>query len=426
MVIELKLNKLAARLIVIAAALFVCALLVTIIISRFVIGTLSNDRLSVSRNMLEVPVGYLPNSARLNARLAEAEMMASDRDLDRAEFHALRAVNLSPYDYRFQLILASIREAKGDRAAAEESLKAARSLAPNDRDTHWRLANVLLRQGKLAPSLEEFRVAVAANPALLPGTLDLIWRTSRGNLEAIETIAGADPKSRLTLAQFLVAKSRILEAANVFRSVDSSARLAAAESATVLTSLIAAGQADLARELWLSLVAEGDGQPGLIWNGGFETDRLTNFPQFDWTFGRSEYARLSFDTSHAHSGARSLRIDFLGRDTTKLDDEIKQLTVLRPGARYRLECYAKGEGLVTPEGPRIVVTDTSANWVAMSEPVGAGASDWRLFSVEFVAPKYNNASAAPVIVSVKRKPKFSYDEPTRGTIWFDDLTIREQ
>ena len=200
----------------------------------------------------------------------------------------------------------------------------------------------------------------------------------------------------------------------------------AAESATVLSSLIAASQADLARELWLSLVAEGDSQPGLIWNGGFETDRLTNFPQFDWTFGRSEYARLSFDTSHAHSGARSLRIDFLGRDTTKLDDEIKQLTALRPGARYRLECYAKSEGLVTPEGPRIVVTDTSANWVAMSEPVGAGASDWRLFSVEFVAPKYNNSSAAPVIVSVKRKPKFSYDEPTRGTIWFDDLTIREQ
>jgi hypothetical protein len=426
MVLELKLNNIASRLAVIAAALCVCALLVTAIVSRFVIGTLSRDRLSVSRDMLVVPVDYLPNSARLNARLAEAELMASDRDLERAEFHALRAINLSPYDHRFHLILASIREAKGDRAAAEAALKSALSLAPNDRDTHWRLANVLLREGKLVASLEEFRVAVAANPTLLPATLDLIWRASRGNFEAVETVTGPEPKSRFTLAQFLVGKSRIAEAANIFRSVDRSARLAATESAAVLTSLIAAGQADLARELWLSLVAGDDAQPGLVWNGGFEADRLINFSQFDWTFGRSEYARLSLDTAQAHTGARSLRVDFLGRDTTRLDEEIKQLTVLRPGARYRLECYAKSEGLVTPEGPRIVVADTSANWVAMSDPIGAGGSDWRRLAVEFVAPKYNTTSASPVFVSVKRKPKFSYDEPTRGTIWLDDFTIKEE
>ena len=426
MVLEFKLNKIAARLAVIAVALVVCALLLTVIISRFVIGTLADDRVSVSRGMIAAPVEYLPDSARLNARLAQAEMSESDRDLDRAESHALRAINLSPNDYRFRLILASVREAKGDRAAAEDALKAAQSLAPNDRDVRWRLANVMLREGKLVASLEEFRAAVAANPTLLPATLDLIWRASRGNFEAVETITGADPKSRFTLAQFLVGKSRIAEAANIFRSVDRSARLTAAESAAVLTSLIEAGQADLARELWVSLVAEGDAQPGPIWNGGFEADVLKNFPQFDWRFGRSEYARLSFDAGQAHTGSRSLRLDFLGRDTTKLDEEIKQLIVLRPGARYKLACYARSEGLVTPEGPRIVVTDNASNWVAASEPVAAGSNDWKPMSVEFAAPKYNQTSASPVFISIKRKPKFSYDEPTRGVIWFDDFTIKEQ
>lgn len=426
MILEFKLNKFAARLAVIAVALVMCAFLVTVIISRFVIGTLSNDRLSVSRGMLATPVEYFPNSGRLNARLAEAELMASDRDLDRAEFHAVRAINLSPNNYLFHLILASIKEAKGDRAAAEESLKAALALAPNDRNTHWRLANVLLREGKLVASLDEFRIAVAANPTLLPATLDLIWRASRGNFEAIETITGSDPKSRLTLAQFLINKSRIAEASNVFRSVDRPARLAATESVTVITSLIGAGRADLARELWVSLVSEGDAEPRLIWNAGFETDILKSFPQFDWTFGRSEYARLSFDGGHAHTGARSLRVDFLGRDTTKMDDEIKQLVVLRPGARYRLECYARSEALETPEGPRLVVTDNATNWVAASEPVTAGSNDWKPLSVEFVAPKYNTSAASPVFISIKRKPRFSYDEPTRGAIWFDDFTIKEQ
>jgi tetratricopeptide (TPR) repeat protein len=426
MLLEFKLDKLAARCATVAVALGVCALLVTVIVSRFVIGTLSDDRLSVSRNMLSVPVDYLPNSARLNARLAEAELAASDRDLDRAEFHVLKAVNLSPYDFRFPLLLASIKEAKGDRAAAEDALKAARSLAPNDRDIQWRLANVLLREGKLAASLEQFRAAVSANPTLLPATLDLIWRASGGNFEAVETIPGADPKSRLALAQFLVGKSRIAEAANVFRSVDRAARAQATESAAVLNSLVAAGQTDLARELWLSLVSEGDAQAGLVWNGGFEADRLANFTQFDWKFGRSEYARMSFDAGQAHAGARSLRVDFLGRDTTKLDDEVKQLIALRPGARYRLECYAKSEGLMSPEGPRVVVTDAGANWIAASEPVAAGSSDWKLLSAEFVAPKNNATGASSVFISIKRKPKYSYDEPTRGTIWFDDFTIKEQ
>jgi hypothetical protein len=403
-----------------------CALLVVVIVSKFVIGTLAYEGLDVSRGTLVTPVEYFPNSARLNARLAKAEMMASDRDLDRAEFHAMRAISLSPNDYRFPLILASIKEAKGDRAAAEEALKAAQSLAPNNRDVHWWLANVMLREGKLAPSLEEFRVAVAANPALLPGTLDLIWRASRGNFEAVETVTGADPKSRLTLAQFLVGKSRVAEASNVFRSVDRSARMTSAEGAAVLTSLIGAGQAGVARELWMSLVAEGDSQPQLIWNGGFESDILKGLSQFDWAFGRSEYARLSLDGGHAHTGARSLRLDFLGRDTTKLDDEIKQLIVLRPGARYRFECYAKSEGLVTPEGPRVVVTDNASNWVAASEPVAAGSNDWKPLAIEFAAPRYNRSGASPVFISIKRKPRFSYDEPTRGTIWFDDFTIKEQ
>jgi Tetratricopeptide repeat len=426
MVLEFKLNKLAGRLAVMAVAVVACAFLVTVIISRFVIGTLSNTRLSVSRSMLATPVEYFPNSGRLNARLAEAELMASDRDLDRAEFHALRAINLSPNNYLFQLILASIKEAKGDRAAAEESLRAAQSLAPNDRDVRWRLANVMLREGKLVASLDEFRKAVAANPTLLPGTLDVIWRASRGNFEAVETVTGGDPKSRLALAQFLISKSRFQEASNVFRSVDRPARLTATESAAVLTSLIGAGRADLARELWVSLVAEGDAEPRLIWNPGFETDVVKGFSQFDWTFGRSEYARLSFDGGHARTGARSLRVDFLGRDTTKMDDEIKQLVVLRPGARYRLECYARCEALETPEGPRLVVTDNASNWVAASEPVAAGSNDWRPLSVEFVAPKYNRSAASAVFISIKRKPKFSYDEPTRGTIWLDDSTIKEQ
>ena len=248
MVLELNLNKLRRRLALAISALAGSSLLVVIIVSRFVIGTLANDRLQVTRDMIQVPLGYFPNSARLNARLAAAELSESDRDLANARAHAERAVNLSPNDYRFRITLASIEEAGGDRAAAEASLGAALALAPNYWSVHYRLGNLLVREGKLAQSLDEFRTAVAANSALLPGTLDLLWRASRGDVNAVHTVAGTSPKARLTLAHFLLKVSRPAEAASAFGSIDRAGRLASsADSAAFLNSLIAAGELGPAR-----------------------------------------------------------------------------------------------------------------------------------------------------------------------------------
>src|SRR5262245_59729625 len=138
MVIKLSLNHLRTRLALATVVLAGASLLVFVIVSRFVIGTLANNRFQVTRGMLQVPVGYLPNSARLNARLATAELAETDRNLAKAKAHAQRAVNLSPNDYRFRITLASVEEAEGDRTAAESTLEAARALAPKYWNVHYR------------------------------------------------------------------------------------------------------------------------------------------------------------------------------------------------------------------------------------------------------------------------------------------------
>jgi tetratricopeptide (TPR) repeat protein len=427
MILKLNINTLRGRLALAILALACSSLLVVIIISRFVIGTLADQQILVTRDMLQVPVGYFPNSARLNARLASAELSESSPDLASAKTHAQRAVDLSPYDHRFRITLASIEEAGGDRAAAEASLEAARALAPNYWSVRYRLGNLLLREGKLTQSLDEFRIATAANSAMLPGTLDLLWRASRGDLNAVQTVVGSSPKARLILAQFLLKVSRPAEAANVFGSINRTDRLASsAESAAFLNSLIAAGELGPARDLW-SEIAAGGRQSTLVSNGSFESDLLKDFAQFDWSVGRSEYARFTIDAAVAHSGSRSLKIEFVGQDTTQLDNEIRQLVTVRPGARYTLECYAKASELETPEGPRVVVSNaTSQPWIAASEPVARGSGDWQRLVVDFDAPQGANGATSAVFVSIKRKPKFSYDEPTRGTVWFDDFSLKEQ
>lgn len=430
MIFDFNLDKPVARAALAIVAVAFSAALVLVIFYQFVIGTLADDRLPVTRNLLEIPLERFPNSSRLNARFAQNEVVESERDLARAEFHAQRAINLSPYDYRLRLTLAAAKEANGDRAAAEDALKEALALAPANGDVHWRMANLLVREGKLAESLDHFKAAISYNGELLGVTLDLIWRASRGNVDAVTRVTGDDPKAKLKLARFLLQQSQVNDAIAVLARVDRSARLASSDSPAFLNSLIAAGQFGVAHGLWSSLVgADAPGTPApesLIWNGGFESDILKDFAQFDWSFAPSEYARLNIDATLAHGGARSLKLAFSGRDTTNLDNAIKQLVVVKPGETYKIECFVKTGELLTSEGPKVVVSDASSSGdIASSEPVAAGSNDWSALSFVFVAPAGKPDNSSAVYVSIKRKPKYSYDEPTKGSVWFDDFTMKE-
>ncbi|MEK6303061.1 MAG: hypothetical protein AABO41_20305 [Acidobacteriota bacterium] len=427
MVIDLKVNRPTTRILVILAGLGLCAVLAALATTRVIAGLLTDQRTRVTKDLLSRGVQYAPNSAPLRARLAEAEMLSEERDIAVAEADARLAVRLSPWDYNYRMLLASIEEAKGDRASAEDALNEALKLAPNHTVVHWRLANVLLRQGKLGKSLAEFRLANTSNPALLPSSLDLVWRVSSSNLAAVQAITPDDARSKIFLAQFLVGQSRAAEAGSVFGSIDPTARLAQPEAPGIIDALISKGHAELARYLWADTVSRGlakrDQSVGAIWNGDFESEINDKFAQFDWTIGQNAYARASVSRETAHGGAGSLRIDFTGRDTTRLDDEISQRFLVRPGSRYKLDFFVKTESLVTPEGPRVVVADgKSSPAIAASEPAPAGSSDWRRVSVEFLAP----SNASSLLIAIRRIPKFSYDNPTKGTVWFDDFSLTER
>src|SRR5262249_31090018 len=206
------------------------------------------------------------------------------------------------------------------------------------------------------------------------------------------------------------------------------ARLSAPESGGVVSVLIAAGRYDVAHDLWLSMLEsenETNRRP-VMWNGGFELETPRGFGHFDWSLNKSEYAEASIDTRVAHEGSHSLKIQFYGRDTTALDNEFRELVRVSPGQKYRVECWALPVNVVTPEGPKIVVADvTKGTWLGASEPLPSGTTDWQRVSFEFTAPEPNASGSAAVYVSVKRKPRFVYDEPTKGAIWLDDFSMTE-
>jgi hypothetical protein len=57
--------------------------------------------------------------------------------------------------------------------------------------------------------------------------------------------------------------------------------------------------------------------------------------------------------------------------------------------------------------------------IGSSAAVEAAREDWQRLTVDFVAP----AGVAAVEVRIIRHPRFSYDDPTRGIIRFDDFSL---
>jgi tetratricopeptide (TPR) repeat protein len=358
------------------------------------------------------------------SRLIESGVDVSEdheRTSERAVYYAARAVALAPHNYEFRILLAAAKELRGDLAEAEAELRAAIKLAPHLVTVHWRLANLLLREEKLEQAGAEFRLANEADPELLTPTLNLLWQASDGKFEPLNAAVGGAPESQLALAQFLVAHEKFEAGVKIANSLDSLAILNLPESGKLLDSLISAGQIDLASELWREFF--GAWGKSLMWNESFERPIRSNLAQFDWNLSQSKYAKVGVTTATAKAGQRSLKISYNGIDTTTLDNEMRQLVRTRPDAPYTLTCYVKAERLLTPGGPQVVVTtQDSATTIAASAAIEAGSYDWRLLTLDFVAP--SNAHA--LVIAIKQTPQFSYVDPTSGTVWFDDFVLTER
>jgi hypothetical protein len=70
--------------------------------------------------------------------------------------------------------------------------------------------------------------------------------------------------------------------------------------------------------------------------------------------------------------------------------------------------------------PRLVLSSPEVpGWRLASDPVPTGSNDWQSLELEFMAP------SADLVIAIGIEPRFSYEKPTTGTVWFDDFSLRE-
>jgi tetratricopeptide (TPR) repeat protein len=395
---------------------------------------IADARFQLDRDALLVFRQNIPESPRLNLRIAESYLSDAAVDegaLNEARQYARLAANRSLWDYRAYLVLGSILELSGELGSAEQALRRSITLSPRYTRANWALGNLLLREGRVEESIPFLRAAVVVSSDLYPPAFDLLWQGTGGRLDLLQALTNRDPAAELLLVGYLFEKSLPDQALEVFRQVDQAARLEQPQTARIITQLVDSRQVELARRLWIDLFKNRSATGGQIWNGDFELEtsldpagevqRPALLGIFDWNFAPSSYARIGIDGVSNGAGRRSLRIQFVGRDTTTLRQEIRQLVWLRPGVTYRLEFAYQTRDLQSPLGPRVAVLHDSQP-VSVTEPIPNGTTgEWRRSMMEFQAP----AGERPLHVAIIRVPQFSYDEPTRGVVWFDDIVIRE-
>src|SRR5262249_17268223 len=187
-------------------------------LSDSIVREVADQRASLPRELLAAAAERFPSSARINFRLANAEIAnvadsgTFDAQVAQAESHAARAVDLSPWSYQARSLLATAQELNGKQEEAEKTLRVAIKLAPNHAELNWAFANLLLRRGKLNESFGPLRIAVRSRADLLPMAIDTIWRSSKRDLSALKTFTGHDAGTTLAIVKFLAEQNLIAEA----------------------------------------------------------------------------------------------------------------------------------------------------------------------------------------------------------------------
>ena len=429
MILNFKLYNFGTKLLSLGGISLLAALAGWWTIHQFVIGVISDARVSITQPTLLAAAAYFPNSGRVQGRLAarlieaaEADNETTEETAARAEQAALRATALGQNNYENYLLLTSIKEQRGELDDAVAAMNKALRLAPNYLDVHWRAANLFLRADQLNAAQKEFQAALALDISRAPAAFALLWEATDGEWQAINQTAQGNATIQIAAAQYLLTKSRVTEATQIFAQVDRTARAQAPQTPAFIEALIAAKQVGVAHNLWQEITQQADAPMlNLLWNGGFEELQSKTLHQFAWNFTPSKFANFGASDEHAKSGRYALKIAFAGQDTTRLQGNIRHLIAVQSGHKYHLESYALTTDLVSSEPVQIAIIRMNTGAViATSNPVKNAGNKWQQLVLEFTAP----APETGVFVEIQRLPKFSFDEPVRGNVWFDDFTLR--
>ena len=374
--------------------------------------------------MARLAARWAPDNALAHWRLGSLqERNFSAENLSAAVREYRLAVEVEPYDFRYWLELGRALEAAGDTPNAERALRRAVELAPAYAHPRWQYGNVLLRQGKVDEAFAELARAADADSAMQPPVFGLASQVFGGDPARISSVLPS-PALRLQFALSLIRAGKPDQALSVVQTVSAADRKSESQTVDeVGKALIASHYYHAALSLLRDSPAASElPAPEQFWNGGFETHLPTHDDKpFHWLIDSHTQAQITIDNARPHSGQNSLRIVF--KSPGKLENiPVSQMVIIEPDTQYKLQFYARTEGLVSASTPLVVVKDLAGQTLASSPALPANTNDWQAVTFNFkTKPKEEG-----VLVSFYRETCSNQDPicPIFGNVWYDDFNLQ--
>jgi tetratricopeptide (TPR) repeat protein len=320
--------------------------------------------------------------------------------------------------------LADAYATAGDAARAKEAYDRAQTSFPMSAEVAWRYGNFLLYRENYSEAYPKIREAISIDPSLTQSALTECWQS---NPDVAPIVKGLLPDKReyyVSAVGFFLAQKLADPAVAVWnRQRERGLAVDMEETVLLVDALISEDRIREAQQVWRSglqasnWVQDSEEGRSLVLNGGFEHDIANG--GFDWREVPLSAANFDFDSAFAHSGTRSLRIEFDGTENVDFG-HLFQYVPVASDSRYHFSVFVRTGGLTTDRGISFEILDAhhpEQVQVATRELTGTNA--WTVLETDFVSGPDTQA----VKITLRRTPSWKFDNKFSGTVWVDDVTL---
>ena len=362
------------------------------------------------------------------ALLADAmtEFGASEGKAGAQTFPALKArlaeaLASEPLNGSFYSMLGLIADAEGEKARAAEFMRIAVSLSKRDNVAGAWLMRERFAAGDYAAATEYAGILLRGGYSIFETVTPILTRmleTSDGAAH-VESLVLDNPQWRARyIEQMLPFVTDPRTPLRLMMAMKGAGADVSADSLRAyLTFLVNLKFYDLAYQTWLQFLPVAQLEDaGFLFNGRFVHEPSS--APFDWKLTTGVGYTADIAEWPGGGGDKALQVQFGEGRVETLD--VVQTTVLRPGP-YTL----RGRYLGSVLGPRGLQWSMKCRdtWIAVGDgPLVQGAfADWRPFEWSFRIPEKGCVAQELRLTLAARSPSEQF---ARGTIWFDDLSIR--
>lgn len=389
-------------------------------------------RLGDSSSILEMKraVSLDQRDPGLHFRLGRAEIYGlEDSDPSEGIRQLQRATELAPHVTRYWMALAFACEFENTMACANHAIARSVALSPMVPQVRWEAASYYLRANRPALAFSQFRRLLQIAPSYAGAAFEACLQAADSPEAVYRQVVGpsSGPSLKMAYVNFLSTHGQEKVAFEVWKEVaGGKTSFSFPLVDPYLKRLIDSRHYRQASVVWHDLErrgivkqSAGHDPDNLVFNGGFEESPLD--AGFDWRYRQEPYVAIDFRARHAYQGKRCLEIVFSDVENHR-DEPVYQLVPVEPGKTYELSAYVRSNNITSDSGPRLRLVDPECPaCLNVSTRATLGTTPWHKVSLNFRTGPH----AHLVRLSVWRSPGIDFPAEILGTLWLDQVSIRE-